>query len=697
MRINKLQILNFRAIKHVTLSNLSDAVVIAGPNGCGKSCIFDAIRLLKSAYGQYHQHEWQWWFNEFQINVQNLSREARRVLNDPKQSLVVKAEIMLSDGEKKYLEIHGQTLINQMTWSKVLGRRMAPEEETIVISPGDKRMFGNTVKAESDALRQHLQKELRKESFLASLEMKPDGDVHIMPSPVIEIAFSIYAPEHLGVIDYHGPNRTYSREQVGSVNLSVTDNDQRMRQHALYNTQNKYTNVKTEMASAYVQELLSKESGIKRSSNSDLIETLKELFELFFPGKRFLGPQPTAEGRLLFPVELRNGRQHDIDDLSSGEKEVLLGYLRLRNNAPHGSVILLDEPELHLNPRLIRGLPRFYQRHLGEAYGNQLWMITHSDALLRESIGEHGFSVYHMQSSSATSAEDNQAHILTVSGEIQRAIIDLVGDLATYSPLSKVVILEGGGDSEFDISFVNHLFPEFGERVNLISGGSKKRVWDLHKLLETSKTSEKLNTHFFSIVDFDFDGQKNIMAENKFMWDVYHIENYLLCPKYIQSAFEMLVINREIPSEDLIMNHLKICAEETVDSLVRIKMEQYVNKELLCCMHTKIDPKSKSYADAFQQAASRTHDDIQNSLSNQLHINRITEEEKQIRDDLQTALYDNTWISKFRGRDILKKYSDKSKLGVQYENFRNVIVNRMRIDGYRPEGMEKIINKILSA
>ena len=83
-----------------------------------------------------------------------------------------------------------------------------------------------------------------------------------------------------------------------------------------------------------------------------LSETLQELFNIFFPGKRFLGPVPTEEGSLNFPVEVEEGATHDINELSSGEKEVLFGYLRLRNSAPKYSVILLDEPELHTEPSL---------------------------------------------------------------------------------------------------------------------------------------------------------------------------------------------------------------------------------------------------------------------------------------------------------------------------------------------------------
>jgi AAA15 family ATPase/GTPase len=61
MKIENIEIKNFRGIKAATLPDLKNMVVIAGQNGSGKSCVLDAIRLLKSVYGGYQQNEWHHW------------------------------------------------------------------------------------------------------------------------------------------------------------------------------------------------------------------------------------------------------------------------------------------------------------------------------------------------------------------------------------------------------------------------------------------------------------------------------------------------------------------------------------------------------------------------------------------------------------------------------------------------------------
>ena len=87
MRIIHLEIENFRAIDQIVMSDLEDMVVIAGANGCGKSCIFDAIRLFKSTYGGYQPNEWQSWFNEFQIYFNRYQPDLLRLFQDRNRRL----------------------------------------------------------------------------------------------------------------------------------------------------------------------------------------------------------------------------------------------------------------------------------------------------------------------------------------------------------------------------------------------------------------------------------------------------------------------------------------------------------------------------------------------------------------------------------------------------------------------------------
>ena len=86
MKIDDLEITNFRGIRSTNLHALEHMVVIAGQNGSGKSCVLDAIRLLKSVYGGYQQNEWHHWMSEFQINFSN-SADLATLLNDSNHEL----------------------------------------------------------------------------------------------------------------------------------------------------------------------------------------------------------------------------------------------------------------------------------------------------------------------------------------------------------------------------------------------------------------------------------------------------------------------------------------------------------------------------------------------------------------------------------------------------------------------------------
>lgn len=690
MKIRNVHISNFKAIKDLNLNDLEDTVVIAGPNGCGKSCIFDAIRLLKSLYGGHNQNEWHQWFGEFQINLRTLKDDVKRILNDKSKSLKIAIAFEFSEEEKKYFIENAGRLLEDILWSSIL-----PDENRSRgrgVNASEIRHHKPSVEQRRDEFLDSFLKEIESDLFWGEVNISPEGDIHVEPRPMLELCFEVYDPKNIGLIDYHSANRTYVREQVGGINLNIESSDQKLKKHALYNSVNKYNNVKSEMAGAYVRELLAKEANVELDGRENVIDTLKELFKIFFPGKSFLGPEPTSDGNINFPVQLDDGSTHDINELSSGEKEVLYGYLRLQNTSPNNSILLLDEPELHLNPRLIRGLPKFYQKYIGQRNNNQIWLVTHSDAFLREAVGEPGFSVFHMRSSLLGSGRD-QVEEIKANDELESAFIDLVGDLSVYSPTKNVIIFEGGGDSDFDLKMVGVLFPELSECTNLISGENKVKVRALHKVLEKAADNKSIPYKFYSVVDWDTEDDIDRYS-NSFNWDVYHIENYLINPEYITRVLQDIAVDGNKIEEKEVVDILKLCAEENIAPLITHRLTKAVNAKIMSCINLKTNPRSNTPAAELSEAIHRSVKRVNGLVEKELSHGNIHEIEVNIRESLGAELENGDWVKTFRGRDVLKAFVSKSGVGIKYEVFRNLIISRMRDDGFKPEGMERVISSI---
>lgn len=524
----------------------------------------------------------------------------------------------------------------------------------------------------------------------------PPGETpRIDNSLVLSIAFNTFRPTEIGVIDYHGAQRHYGREQVQGINLNLEAAEQQRSQSSLYNYANKYTNVKAEMAASYVKELLAEAAGIPREQQSSLTNTLKDLFATFFPDKKFLGPQPTPEGSLKFPVETQSGNHHDLDELSAGEKEILYGYLRIRNSAPRYSIILLDEPELHLNPRLIRGLPQFYKKNLGEALGNQIWLVTHSDALLREVIGRDSYNVFHMLPCASVPSGQSQLKPLSATADLELALVDLVGDLAAYRPGGKVVIFEGGGDSDFDQRVTSTLFPKLQEQANLISGSNKIRVRALQETLENATQKGLLPFQFFSVTDRDSGPITQSRSANVFSWNVYHIENYFLEPQFIARVLSSLNIGITL-SEEEIWDELRQCAQDTLPQLIRHELAENANAVLVGAISTGTDPKGADLANLLHVSITRSLERLNDVCNTLLTKNALESKESELRLRYDESLADGTWIAKCRGRDILKRFAGKHATSISYEVFRNLLLSQMKDHGHRPEGMAVVVERILA-
>ena len=104
----------------------------------------------------------------------------------------------------------------------------------------------------------------------------------------------------------------------------------------------------------------------------------------FLEGKRIVGVDPQtfrvqieANGHL---AKAAGSGQHGIEALSSGEKQIVLMLGEIQRRIRRGSVLLMDEPEIHLHPRwqrlLIRALSDLCSQH-----DAQMIVTTHSEEI----------------------------------------------------------------------------------------------------------------------------------------------------------------------------------------------------------------------------------------------------------------------------------------------------------------------------
>ena len=521
------------------LDNLGEVVAIAGANGCGKSCLLDCVRLFKSQYGSYYANEQQMWWQEKSLSIDDRA-SAIQVLRQKNRDGRIVAAIKLENTEKEFILEDSQRLTERLALLEMFpglrphyteglwNWRSAPE-----LVRYESKIKEHTLNMQAD-----IRRELAGEEIQGEVTISRNGTLSIVPNRALTYIFSTFEPDHLGVIDFHAADRSYTYEQVSNVNIRFAQKDDQWKNSAMYNLAKKYSNVKSALATESIRNLIAEKAGGRQGVEAELTSTLRSIFNEFIPGKRFEGPTPTPTGELQFPV-FTAGTSHDLNELSSGEKEVVFGYLRTRARAARNSVIIVDEPELHLNPAMIRGLPRLYQNHIGRALNNQIWLVTHSDVFLRTAFYDSDMELFHMAVGGEVPGS-SQITRISQRSEFDRVCIELIGDIANYRPDQPVLIVEG--QQQFDILILRRLFSEMLKGVNVLEAGGKAQVQQRQTSLRDSAKMSGQTKTVLSITDSDGDRNRN-ESKGQYQWPAYHIENYLLEPKYIGLAIDSIMAN----------------------------------------------------------------------------------------------------------------------------------------------------------
>ena len=87
----------------------------------------------------------------------------------------------------------------------------------------------------------------------------------------------------------------------------------------------------------------------------------------------------SKDGKNMPIFENSQGEEFNINELSSGEKQLFLRTLSIKMLEPEDSIILIDEPELSLHPKWQQQIIKVYQ-NIGK--NNQIIVATHSPHIL---------------------------------------------------------------------------------------------------------------------------------------------------------------------------------------------------------------------------------------------------------------------------------------------------------------------------
>jgi hypothetical protein len=103
-------------------------------------------------------------------------------------------------------------------------------------------------------------------------------------------------------------------------------------------------------------------------------------------------------------------------------------------------------------------------------------------------------------------------------------------------------------------------------------------------------------------------------------------------------------------------------------------------------------PYTKAFLDAeIAKIAKRAHDAVFSGSTDGLELKgpQFETAKQSARQQLEAAVRDGTWMSRVKGRDLLKAFCGRH--GLRYEHFRNSLIANF---GEPPEGLRQIMEKI---
>jgi predicted ATPase len=513
MRLTHLVVRNFRGLEDIEVEFDNRVNVIVGPNAIGKTTVLEAIRLAKALLAPRSQNEAQQTLQALRIAVPHYPQRVfpSAVARDSGKSVEIRCRYRLEETELA----KGESAIPQIATQFVLasmGRAFANSAESIsfLSSPQGQAVLGDG----ETRLRRALE-ESHKNDRSCNLDITIDPSGRFGGSDPISAAIfaflDITLPPNVTMFSYFPADRALPFGEQ-PVQLGVADAAQQIESY-VSQPQLKYQRLKNTIFNA----VISGDAG-----RAELLSEFPQIFEGMLRGRRFQSVGVNEHGLLSIMVQdTETGRSFDLDGMSSGEKGLVLTFLLIGLSIAQGGVMLLDEPELHLNPAVCKNLLNFLVEKYVRPKNLQAIVCSHSAQILAGAFDSEECSLFHLASEKILTKVRRKDE-----DEITEALRRL-GTSESEGLLYRATIFVEG---EEDIELLESGFADLIRRYRLKDLGGRREVEKQIKLLQEAEKKDTTLPPCYFIFDRDESptGLTNSAKVRVLQWQRRCLENYLI-------------------------------------------------------------------------------------------------------------------------------------------------------------------------
>lgn len=555
MKFREITIKNFRGLKDLSFQCVDGINTIVGRNGIGKSSILDAIRLVKATLLTTTDNEAQQTLQSMGLYSPHTGELLyENIVGDSSKDTVIDLRI---DIEVAELDIIKQDLLNfniQRLQNQLGQNPLSRLNMISLLSSVEGRQRLDLVSNETKQLLKEFEKSY---SAQIRLTMNINGLQGYNGFHQELVAFLLKSKEYSKTLFTVFPaDRNFP---TGDINIQLGQGEisQQILSYSI-SPQLKFQRLKA----AIVSYMMLNDNNI-----SPIKDDFRLIFDTLIPGKSLESIRMESRTGLLSVLIKENdtGAIYDIDFLSSGEKGLLLTFFLLLRTVHDKGIILLDEPELHLNPSVCRNIISFLFEHICLKKNAQIILTTHSSEILAKTKENENCRLFHLINDTTISP------ILKKDNEEAQGAIRSLG-IQTYDLLFNkgVIYLEGTLDDEF----LREMFKGTVTGFKIQSLGGRSVIENEVGILQKADNKGDLSGYHVFIIDFDnkptsLRDSKNIKI---IQWDRYSFENYLLNLNVLYDVVKQLNPKEFPSSRSEFITKIKELAFEQIDQLAYIEV-----------------------------------------------------------------------------------------------------------------------------